>query len=229
MLGISRMSISWNIEDLIGHLDRLGHPHDKKTAEKIRAMNSRYSGKEFFELLGFERYDDLDFDSSEGATIQHDMNTPVPERLHNKYDFIFENGTIEHIFDIKTAMGNIARMARVGGGVSHGSPLDAFNHGFYNFSINFFNDFYRANGFTDLKFFIVRYASDWRKNQNTSVEAVPYTHEEFYVKPEVYKGSLDKAYIACFARKAKDVAEIVTPIQAAYDRSLGLSSRLNRW
>lgn len=226
MLSISRMSIGWDIDDLTKHLDKLGLSYDKDMVNKIRAMNSRYSGKEFFRLLGFEDYEDLDFDPSEGASIIHDMNTPVPKDLHDRFDFVFENGSIEHIFDIKTAISNIAHMVKVGGVVSHGSPLDAFNHGFYNFSINFFNDFYRANGFTDLTFFIVRYASDWQINQRVHVEAIPYTHEEFYFKPEVYQSPLDKAYIACLARKIEHVAVIRTPTQAAYDHKLNLSSRL---
>ena len=226
---MSEFNTLWDIDDLIGKLDERNYAYDHAVAEKIRAMDHRFTSNEFFTLLGFKKYEDMDIDAVDGASIMHDMNTPVPEELHNRFDFVVENGTLEHLFDIKTAISNIARMVRVGGIVSHGSPLDALNHGFYNFSINFFNDFYRANGFTDLEFYIVRYSSNWRHNQNVHVENLPYTHDEFLFNPDIYKTDMDKAYIACRATKVEHVAKIRSPIQAAYDRELQISSRLNDW
>ncbi len=92
-------------------------------------MNDRYTGEELFRLVGFEEYTDVDFDASE-VKIIHDFNQPIPEDWHCQYDYVFENGTIEHIFDVKQAIFNVAQLVSVGGYVSHASPLDAFNHGF---------------------------------------------------------------------------------------------------
>jgi hypothetical protein len=229
MLCVSRMSMHWDIDDLTGKLDERNYTYDHAVAENIRAMGHHFTSNEFFNLLGFKNYEDMDIDAVDGASIMHDLNTPVPEELHKRFDFVVENGTLEHIFDIKTAISNIAQMVSVGGVVSHGSPLDALNHGFYNFSINFFNDFYRANGFTDMEFYIVRYSSKWRKNQSVYVVNQAYTHDEFSFNPDIYKTDMDKAYIACRATKVEHVAEIRSPIQAAYDRDLKISSRLNDW
>jgi len=228
MLGIARMSVTWNPDDLITQAERLGYRADPQVAARIRQQSGYFTSREFFELLGFASYEDIDFDGADGATIKHDLNTPVPVELHERYDFLFENGTIEHIFDLKTAMGSLAQMVKVGGTVSHGSPLDAFNHGFYNFSINLFHDFYRANGFTDFEFFLVRYAANWHADQNVEVERLEYTHEEFYVNPESYTKPLNKMYIATVARKERHVPVTQVPIQAAYDPALGLDSRLVR-
>jgi hypothetical protein len=228
MLGVARMAVTWNVDHLVEQLSRLGITYDSRVVDEIRARNHMFTTAEFFRLVGFERYDDIDLDDSEGVTIVHDMNTPVPADLHERYDFVFENGTIEHIFDLKTAMGNIAHMVRTGGWVSHGAPLDALNHGFYNFSINFFNDFYRANGFDDLQFYLVRYAANWHQNQNVLVEPLGYTHEEFYFSPEMYSSEFNKTYIACLARKVEHVVPVRTPTQASYDPAAGLDSRLTR-
>lgn len=225
-LCVARMSVTWDADDLRGHLRRLGVSYDESLLDEIRARGHYFSTREFFGLLGFRCFDDIDFDSSQGVSIIHDLNTPVSEELHGRYDLVFENGTIEHIFDIKTAIGNIAHMVKVGGHVCHGSPLDAYNHGFYNFSINFFNDFYRANGFSDLKFFLVRYSSNWHENQSVLAEPLEYTHEEFYVNPEMNQSDHDKMYISCLAKKVEHVEETRIPIQAAYDTSLDLESRL---
>lgn len=228
VLSVARMAMTWDAGALRGELERLKIDYDAAVLEKIRAQGHHFSTQEFFQLLGFESYDDIDIDASEGVSIVHDLNIPSPASLHNRYDLVSENGTIEHLFDIKTAMGNIAHMVKVGGHVCHGSPLDAFNHGFYNLSINFFNDFYRANGFTDLEFFLIRYATNWHENQNVMVERVEWTHEEFYINPEIYQQPLNKFYVSCTARKEKHVEPTVTPIQAAYDPRLGLDSRLTR-
>jgi SAM-dependent methyltransferase len=228
MLGISRMSIGWHVDEIVAHLERTGYEYDKDMAAQMRGQ-SAYTSAEFFKLLGFSEYEDIDFDDSEGATIIHDMNLPLPAQYHQGFDFVFENGTLEHIFDIRQAIANIAATVKVGGYVSHGAPMDAFNHGFYNFSVNFFNDFYRANGFDDLQFYLVRYSSNWFNDQNVQAERLEYTHEEFYVQPEVYQSPYNKMYIACLAHKVEHVSPARTPVQAAYDRSKGLSSRLNSW
>ena len=43
----------------------------------------------FFEMLGAKHVDSLDFSTFEGATVQHDLNQPLPTALHAKYDLVF--------------------------------------------------------------------------------------------------------------------------------------------
>jgi SAM-dependent methyltransferase len=142
-LGISRMLMNWNIDDLAKHLQNNNIEFNHAIAEKIRSRGPIYTSKDFFELLGFDDYQDVDIDPSTGCSIIHDLNQPLPKKYENCFDFIIENGTIEHIFDIKAVMGNIAKSVKVGGTICHISPLDAFNHGFYNFSVNFLTIFIR--------------------------------------------------------------------------------------
>jgi SAM-dependent methyltransferase len=229
ILSIGRMSMAWDIDNLVVALEQRGRTYSPEVADSLRARRSVYTTRDFFALLGFENYSDIDFDSSEGCTLVHDLNEPLPREHHAAYDLVVENGTLEHIFDIKTAIGSIAACVRKGGIVCHVSPLDAFNHGFYNFSVNFFHDFYAANGFGDLEFFGVRYCQRWQKNQNIIVEPLPYTHEEFYFDPEIYRSEFNKLALAFVATKKTHIAEARVPTQAAYDRDRDLSSRLNSW
>lgn len=231
-LGISKMKMNWNVDEIIHHLMLNNLQFNQRGAEGIRQQNKQggtYTSKDFFELLGFENYQDMDFDASEGCSIIHDLNQPLPDEYENCFDFVMENGTIEHVFDIKTAIGNIAKTVKVGGVVCHVSPLDAFNHGFYNFSVNFFHDFYRANGYGEMEFYLMRYAANWWEDQNVLVEPQPYTHEELYVNSDVCKKPYNKLYIGFCAKKNEHVRTTKCPIQAAYDRSLGLSGKLNTW
>ena len=84
-----------------------------------------FTSKEFFHLLKFRSYTDIDFDASTRCDIVHDLNIELSAEHFDRYDFVFENGTLEHIFDVKTAVGNIARCVRTGGHVCHISPLTA--------------------------------------------------------------------------------------------------------
>jgi len=106
-------------------------------------------GEEFFQCLGARSVTALDASSYEGAGLVHDMNLPVPEGLKERYDVVYDGGTLEHVFNIPTALKNCMEMVRVGGHLFIDSPGNNwFGHGFYQFSPEFF---YRglspANGF----------------------------------------------------------------------------------
>lgn len=95
--------------------------------------------EKLYKLLGASSVDSLDYSPYERATIIHDLNEPVPEHLHNKYDYILDAGTFEHIFDVKTVITNIKKMLKVNGVVVFISPANNFlGHGFYQFSPEFF-------------------------------------------------------------------------------------------
>lgn len=109
----------------------------------------------FFNLLGVRDVQALDYSSYEHAEIIHDLNQPVPPQLRGRFDVIVDAGTIEHVFDVRQSLANLALMLRPGGRVIHISPANNYtNHGFYQFSPTLFFDFYSANNFADLCGFI---------------------------------------------------------------------------
>jgi len=75
-----------------------------------------------FAKLGLGNVETMDFSDFEGATILHDLNRPVPESLHAQFDFIFDGGTIEHVFNAPVALENMFRMLRVGHGMYQFNP-----------------------------------------------------------------------------------------------------------
>lgn len=101
----------------------------------------------FFEALGCS-IDVLDIVSHRGVEILADLNQPgSTRRFSEQYDFVIDNGSLEHCFNIGEAMINAARLVRSGGVVMHMSPISMINHGFFNLCPTFFCDFYSANGF----------------------------------------------------------------------------------
>src|SRR5258708_14619753 len=68
-----------------------------------------------FNYLGATSLVAMDASSFEGAEIVHDLNFPVPSALYSAFDTIFDGGTLEHVFDVPTALRSVAAMLPVGG------------------------------------------------------------------------------------------------------------------
>lgn len=112
----------------------------------------------FFELLGINSkyYYDIDKFDFDKPKIIHDLQKPISKNFHNFFNLIIDVGTIEHIFDIKSVLFNIAKITKIGGYVLHLSPTHNFiNHGFYQLSPTFFYDFYTQNGFRVIEAYYV--------------------------------------------------------------------------
>lgn len=157
-------------DQLIRFLGRHGIPHVELQNSEIELTNGfrwlpeamRTECKDFihqttlFRVLGFERENihAMDHSAYEGANIVHDLNVPVGQTLEKGFDFIFDGGTVEHVFSVKDSLFNIGRMCAVGGVVVNINPADYINHGFINLNAELYRDFYLVNGFEkiDLKY-----------------------------------------------------------------------------
>ena len=118
----------------------------------------------FFQALAGLDTVALDSSDYEQAEIIWDLNRPVPPELHGRFGVIFDGGTLEHIFDTRLALENIARMLKPGGRAIHTNPASNYlAHGFYQFSPTLYYDYYAANGFTDPRCLVVEQPT-WSQN-----------------------------------------------------------------
>ena len=100
--------------------------------------------------LGFSVIDTLDINGS--PTHKVDLQLPLEENFHEKYDVVLDCGTLFCVFDIVQCLKNILFMLKTNGIVYHESNLVGhFGRGFYALSPSFFNEFYEANGFNIIK------------------------------------------------------------------------------
>jgi len=118
-------------------------------AFKLNDFPKIKTGPEFFQFLGAKEISAMDFSDYEGASILHDLNKPVGDELKEKFTFILDGGTIEHIFNFPVALRNAMEMVETGGHLAVIAGGNNFlGHGFYQFSPELF---YRAlsaeNGF----------------------------------------------------------------------------------
>lgn len=92
----------------------------------------------FFMDMGFESIESMDYSSYEGATILHNMNEPITYN-HNKYDYILDAGTTEHIFNMPQVCENIINLLNIGGIYVSITPNNNLSgHGIYQFSPEFY-------------------------------------------------------------------------------------------
>lgn len=97
-------------------------------------QDDRYS-ETLFRKLGFGEIETMDFASYEGPSIEQDLNEPVPKKLHGKFDFIFDGGTIEHVFNVPQALMNVYQMLKPGGRFVSANGMNGWTgHGMYQFS-----------------------------------------------------------------------------------------------
>lgn len=88
-----------------------------------------------FKDLGLGKIETMDFSDFEGATVLHDLNRPVPKKLHRKFDFIFDGGTIEHVFNAPVALENVFNMLKSGGRFVSANGMNGWvGHGMYQFN-----------------------------------------------------------------------------------------------
>jgi len=101
--------------------------------------------------FGFGEIEAMDFSDYEGATILHDLGKPIPEELENQFEFIFDGGTLEHVFNVPVALENVFRMLKPGGRFVSANGMNGFNgHGLYQFSPDLVWTFWRRTANCDV-------------------------------------------------------------------------------
>jgi hypothetical protein len=147
----------------VGRLNLFLHPSELKALRSLYAKHfsgngnpplegyrfGDYSDKLWVEFLNAKHVETLDYSDYEGASFTHDMNLPVPEHLHNKFDAVVDAGSLEHIFNFPTAIRNLMLMAKPGGNIFVTTVANNLcGHGLYQFSPELmYRIFSEENGF----------------------------------------------------------------------------------
>lgn len=129
---------------------RLGQEHRLKLDDLADAqMTDTTYAEPFFQRMGFQKVEALDVTTYQGAGLVHDMNTALPTEHHGKWDWVFDGGSLEHIFDFPNAIRNCAALLKPGGLFITQCPVNNWmGHGFYQFSPElFYRTFAKAHGF----------------------------------------------------------------------------------
>jgi hypothetical protein len=215
----------------LGHLNVALHPSElawlrRELAEDRPALEwlDRYRWGEhaddmFRSLFKFQEIESLDFSPYEGATIVQDIGAPLRSGLAGQFDLAVDGGTLEHVFNFPTAIGNLMRLVKVGGAVYTQSPCNSLaGHGFYQFSPELmYRVLSEANGF-EISFVRIAIA------RNLSIEQTAGHQVYEVVDPTEYGGrvmlsSRSPAIMMSLAIKRSDVEPFREPVlQSDYVR-----------
>lgn len=143
----------------IGHLDLVISPAQPGDVLELAGLKNRKVqglapenpafADDFLLQLGASKVTPLDASPYEGATLVHDLNTPLPENLRGQFDTVIDGGSLEHIFNAPMALKGFMELLKPGGHlIIHTPANNAFGHGLYQFSPEFFfRSLARENGF----------------------------------------------------------------------------------
>jgi len=201
---------------------------------KLQISNRPWFGKKgfisaesLFSSLGFKEVTSLDYSQFEGASISFDLNAPhPPSELLERYDFIMDHGTLEHVFHLPNALNNIFAMLRVGGRIFISSPTSNFvDHGFYMLSPTLFYDYFTANKF-EINAILVTQSSPQQQT-----EPCFYTDYEPGSFNNVSYGGLNNSIYGtiCIAQKTGQSTGNAIPQQGLYNNEVWKSNKHSRY
>jgi hypothetical protein len=199
---------------LTGQACRLKSTDSKLTLNEIGHKLGWVTSGTFFKSLGISEVTTMDIPGCEHVPdLIHDLNRPLPQNFINRFNLVIDPGTTEHVFDIKTGLTNIVRALKIGGTIIQQVPVYSYNGGYYSINPNVLNDFYRENGFAEVKTFIIM----WDR-----YHAYTGKHRCYEYNDKLFSGRHALAdYDQCrfsphmlfIARKTEDLSEVRIPLQ----------------
>ncbi len=112
---------------------------------RVRASSLEINAyaEDFLTDLGATIIESLDHSDFESAEIIHNLNESFEgskiAHLKNSFDLVLDYGTSEHVFQAAQSISNSISLVRVGGRLNMVLPVCGWlEHGFYQFSPNFF-------------------------------------------------------------------------------------------
>jgi hypothetical protein len=223
-------------ENLHGTVCQLGRQTSYVSEKQVRDIAKKFGfspiekevitpGIEFvndeflFHSLGFDDVESIDYDDYEQPTHILDFNKEVPEEYNERYDVIYDGGTLEHIFNLPQCLRNIYKMLKPNGIIIHGTlPVNNWvDHGFYQFSPTLFHDYYSQNEWEIVRSYIFELPRD-----HASQPWLIYKYEPNTIQSLSSGGCGDKRLGIWFvAKKGSKATGDVIPMQGAYLKTWG--------
>ncbi len=157
-----------------------------------------------FKVLGFKEVHALDISEYEGADILFDLSSDdVPDELRGKFDYIYDGGTIQHIFNLPRALINTCKLVKTGGVlVQDLSCVNRIDFGFWTLSPLTLIEFYKNNAFHIENIFMVGYEHSELHDLNIVSPDCRYNNNREWAET---CGKEFTIVLVCVARKLNDL------------------------
>jgi SAM-dependent methyltransferase len=170
----------------------------------------------FMRSIGVDQFHALDVTDYEGADIVHDLGYPVGDEHRQKFDFIYNGGCFDNMFNPGVAMMSLSKMLKPGGRMICLESASSFAAlPYLIFSPGWFHDFFVMNRYADCKVYIGSFIDGyklWHGPWDMSYVNVPAN--AVGGPPEPQPGSY--LLIVVVAEKGKDSTDDVQPVQSVY-------------
>jgi hypothetical protein len=166
--------------------------------------------EDLFRALGAADCLSVDASDYEGASLICDLNRPLNAAPQEKFDFIFDGGTTEHIYDVAQVQKNIAAMLKDGGTYVGACPANCESgHGFYQFSPEFYYRSLQAAGFHIERLYLsaAQFPAQWYSVKDPDDIGGRITFR-----------SAEPVYALVIARKGGRKASDASPMQSDYEK-----------
>jgi hypothetical protein len=166
LLAAKRSGVNFERTVMLGHQHLMAHrlPQIRRvlaefqmpeTAKLSAALDVPFSDA-LFHALGATEVASIDAGVHDSATLQLDLNQPIPSELHGKFTAVVDSGTLEHVFDTGHSFRNLLDLAAVGGHVIIATTcVNYAGHGFHQFSPELVFRLFEQNGFENARVFLV--------------------------------------------------------------------------
>jgi SAM-dependent methyltransferase len=194
-------------------------PEGFDTANKIPAWKGTWWDRNtnvttVLTLMGAKEVVITDISDYEGATLLLDLNNPVPAEHAGQFDVILDIGTLEHLFDVPTALANMAKMLKTGGELIIIVPVsNAIDHGFYMFSPTLMFDYFKANGFDSFDCYLRAGSANFMNPLQREAKVYKYNRVGSEGLLSSYNFAVEMSF---FATKRESPAAVQKPIQSRY-------------
>ena len=106
----------------------------------------RCPARNFYEMLGIEKYICVDINGDHGA-IKLDLNYPLEDKsFYNQFDLVTDHGCNEHVFNVSEAYRTLHRLCKPGGLIIISQSVWGGN-GYFLFDLSFFEGIAGANNY----------------------------------------------------------------------------------
>ena len=178
----------------------LSDDYKKKLDKKLKKNFFNFSADSILKNLGFSKIDTLEYPGMDDAVISLDLNKKLPKKYHSRYDFIFDLGFMEHVYNVPEMMKSLHLLLKPNGKIVHFNPCQGtMNHGFYNFQPTFYFSFYKTCNYKNLKIFLI----ESKANSNMSGGMVTEVKENIN-NMNYFSKMGSSTYIVSFATKRPD-------------------------
>lgn len=173
-------------------------------------LDKNINANTLFHLLGAKEILTSDVSKYENPDVVIDLNKKINKKFINKFDLVFDIGTLEHVFDTPTCLENYLKMTKTNGYIFIAVPCsNMIDHSFYMFSPTLFFDFFESNGCKIVSSYL-RISSPYVYNQ----KSIFYK----YLKqgPEIPLLREESVEFIVLIKKTDIVKKIIKPTQYVY-------------